>query len=324
MVAGMSTKLFGRTVLAAGCLGAGIIAITAQVAPSPTAPASTLPAPPTPPAREIQPADAVTQPFRPAVRVPRVLPVNPNPAGTLTNLLFDQEVKEIKAAPDQFDLDFTFAVTNVSAEPVVVSAVRTSCGCTTANLPPMPWTLAAGDHGSFGIKMDLRGKTGSITKSVMIATDKGNKTIYVRGILPDPSTMTEDQRQRNLALARADRQAVFKGECASCHAAPSAGKSGGELYTAACSICHDSTHRNEMVPDLNIAREVRDFEYWKRWIAHGKEGTLMPAFAQEAGGPLNDAQVVSLAHWLTRRYPNPQSFPGNQPELNPRRLPVNQ
>jgi magnesium chelatase family protein len=33
-------------------------------------------------------------------------------------------------------------------------------------------------------------------------------------------------------------------------------------------------------------------------ITAGKEGTLMPAFAQSQGGPLNDIQIVSLAAYL--------------------------
>lgn len=291
---------------------------------TPGASVSIFPAPPTPEPAEAKPAEAVTPAFRPAVRVPRALTVPASVTAALTNLVFDSEVKEHKAAPDEFELKFTFAVTNVSAEPVVISDVRTSCGCTTANLPELPWTLAPGKDGSFGINMDLRGKTGSITKSVFVTTDKGSKTIYVRGVLPSPASMTEDQRKQNLAIAKADRQVVFKGECASCHATPAQGKTGGQLFTAACAICHDSTHRNEMVPDLNVARQVRDFEYWRKWIAEGKEGTLMPAFAQKEGGPLSDAQIVSLAHWLTRQYPNPQTFPGNQPRLDPATGPVNQ
>jgi mono/diheme cytochrome c family protein len=81
---------------------------------------------------------------------------------------------------------------------------------------------------------------------------------------------------------------------------PAFGKTGSALYEAACQICHDTTHRNEMVPDLNIARTERDYEYWKTWIANGKDGSLMPAFAKEHGGPLTDAQIMSLAHYLSR------------------------
>ena len=131
----------------------------------------------------------------------------------MTNLVFDAEIKETKAKPLEFDLKFTFSVTNVSDEAVVIGSVRTSCGCTVADMPELPWALPPGEHGRFDINMDLRGKTGSVTKSVFIATDHGSKTVYVRGVLPDAATMTPDQRKQNQLLAKADRQAVFKGNC---------------------------------------------------------------------------------------------------------------
>ncbi len=309
MVPAMTLKL---ALIAAALLTVQVSARAAEEPGArPVAPgSSSLPQPPTPAAA---PAEAATPAFQPAVRVPRALPVAA--LSVLTNLVFDAEVKEAKLAQEQFETDFTFAVTNISAAPVAIQSVRTSCGCTVAQLPSLPWTLDPGASGSIGIHMDLRGKRGSITKSVFIVTDQGNKTIYVRGIIPDPPAMTDDQRARNMMIAKADRQAVFKGECASCHATPTFGKTGSQLYEAACGICHEGGHRNEMVPDLNIARQVRDYEYWRNWIANGKEGTLMPGFAATHGGPLTDAQIISLAHHLTRKFPSPQPISSPQPRV---------
>lgn len=318
MFRAMSFKLMLPTALAGLMLVTPGAGAAEEPIARPATPISTqLPSPPTPPPAEAA-GDATTQPFKPAIRVPRVLPVNSPTAAlnVLTNLVFDAEVKEAKFAQDQFEHDFTFAVTNISTGQIAIQSVRTSCGCTVAQLPNLPWTLEPGASGTFGIHMDLRGKRGSITKSVFIMTDQGNKTIYVRGILPDPPAMTDDQRARNMMIAKADRQAVFKGECASCHATPTFGKTGSQLFEAACGICHEGGHRNEMVPDLNIAKQVRDQEYWRNWIANGKEGTLMPGFSKQQGGPLTDAQILSLAHFLNRKFPNTENFPGNQPRLD--------
>lgn len=117
----------------------------------------------------------------------------------------------------------------------------------------------------------------------------------------------------NQMLAKADRQAVFKGACASCHVTPTRNKSGSALFEAACNICHGGAHRAEMVPDLNIAKPGRDYNYWMTWITHGKEGTLMPAFGKEQGGPLSDAQIISLAHWLSRTYPSAEDIQKTTP-----------
>lgn len=311
MVCAMTSKSLWPAV-AAGLLVVQLHAGAAEEAAAlPTAPVTSQPpAPPTPAAA---PTEGVTPPFRPAVRVPSALPVAA--LSVLTNLVFDAEVKEHKFEQEKFEHDFTFALTNISAGKIAIQSVRTSCGCTVAQLPALPWTIEPGASGSFGIHMDLRGKRGSITKSVFITTDQGNKTVYVRGIIPDPPAMTDDQRARNMMIAKADRQAVFKGDCASCHATPTFGKTGSQLYEAACGICHEGGHRNEMVPDLSIAKQLRDQEYWRNWIANGKEGTLMPGFAKNHGGPLTDAQILSLAHFLTRKFPNPQTIPATQPRL---------
>ncbi len=82
-------------------------------------------------------------------------------------------------------------------------------------------------------------------------------------------------RAKNQGLAKADRQAVFKGECAKCHAEPTKGKIGRELYAVACGICHEAEHRASMVPDLKALNKPTSRDYWLQWIAHGKADTLM-------------------------------------------------
>ena len=90
------------------------------------------------------------------------------------------------------------------------------------------------------------------------------------------------------------------------------------MFEVACNISHGTAHRADMVPDLHPAKPGRDYNYWKHWIAEGKDGTLMPAFSQEKGGPLTDAQIVSLAHWLTRNYPTAEQANSGVPA---RRIP---
>jgi len=201
---------------------------------------------------------------------------------------------------------YAFNLTNVTMEPVTVMSVRTSCGCTTAQLPPMPWVIQAGSNGVLNINMNLAGKGGTVIKSVTFSTDKGTKNLLVRTtILPMQSAagMTADARTQNQMLALADRQGVFKGDCASCHAEPAKGKLGADLYTAVCGICHEAEHRASMVPDLKIAKQERNAEYWRNWITNGKQGTLMPAFAVSGGGILTEEQIASLVNHLLQAMP---------------------
>lgn len=220
-------------------------------------------------------------------------------------LAWDEVNKEYHAKPDELTAPFTFAVTNVSSEEVTINWVRPSCGCTVAKLPPTPWKIAPGEGGQIDLNVDLRGKFGTLSKYVSVDTSKGQKMLGIKVHIPTGGQMAGgmDARTKNMRLAMADRQVVFRGECASCHSAPAVGKMGGQLYSAACAICHDAPHRATMVPDLHALAVSPTKEYWKHWITHGKPGSLMPAFSHEQGGPLTPEQIDSLAEYLDQEFP---------------------
>jgi cytochrome c5 len=221
-------------------------------------------------------------------------------------LVFDQILKDYTPKMGETNAHFTFSLTNVSSSEVVINNVRTSCGCTVANMPSKPWHLPAGTNGEFGVVVDLRGKSGTLVKTVFVDSSIGTntamttKSLTVRVMLPNvaPTANGMDNRQRNMMMALADRQAVFRNDCASCHAMPAMGKTGKGLYDAACGICHDAPNRATMVADLRTLPPHPDREYWLKWITLGRPGSLMPSFAQAEGGPLNDDQIDSLVDFL--------------------------
>ncbi len=210
-------------------------------------------------------------------------------------------METVEATNEQAFAHFTFAFTNLTAGNVTVLNVHPSCGCTTAELPPVPWLLPAGAGGEIKLKVDLANKSGTLFKQVTVSTDKGTKNLMLRiNILPPPpmAEMTEAQRAAGLAAAKADRQAIFKGDCVTCHVKKIEGKYGQQLYEAVCTICHESAHRASMVPDLHNLQVPTNEEFWRTWITAGKAGSLMPAFATSQGGPLSDLQIASLAAYL--------------------------
>jgi mono/diheme cytochrome c family protein len=81
------------------------------------------------------------------------------------------------------------------------------------------------------------------------------------------------------------------------------GKLGKDLYDKACGICHDAEHRATMVPNLHALNHDTNLDFWKTWASQGKLGSLMPAFAAAEGGPLDDAQIKSLAQYLASTIP---------------------
>jgi mono/diheme cytochrome c family protein len=245
-----------------------------------------------------QPATNTTIMSTPPIYVPDTSHSNdPLPDGILA---WDELSKATDAAADQPVAQFIFSFTNVTSGNVIILSVHPSCGCTTAELPPLPWTIAPGTNGQIRLSVNIQGKSGTLYKTVNVSTDKGSKTLVLRiNILPPViPKMTEAERARGVAAAKIDRQAVFRGDCATCHSKNIEGKYGKPLFDSVCAICHEAAQRATMVPDLHNLKTPTNDEFWRTWIAHGKPGSLMPAFATSDGGPLTDIQIASLAAYL--------------------------
>ena len=229
---------------------------------------------------------------------------DPLPDGVI---VWDGLIKSADATNEQEFVNFTSCFTNVATNALTILSVHPSCGCTTAELPLVPWLIPPGGNGTMKLSVNLQGKAGTLFKSVNISTDKGSKALMLRiNILPPPppKPLSEAERAKGVAAAKIDRQAVFKGDCASCHLKKSEGKYGQQLFEIVCAICHEANPRATMVPDLGNLPPPTNEEFWRVWITAGKAGSLMPAFASSQGGPLNDLQIASLAAYLNAVHPS--------------------
>jgi len=224
-------------------------------------------------------------------------------------LAWDAVVKTYEAKPGETEAKVFFSATNNSKSDVVVERVQTSCGCSIAEIPSQPWILKPHEDGKINVTVNLTGKFGALAKTITVYFSSGDpKLLSIKLVLPENSGM---QRLRNQQSALLDRQKVFNdSECAHCHADPTRGKTGKELFTAACGICHDSDHRATMVPDLHALNHPTDKIYWKQWITAGKPGSLMPGFGAELGGPLDSKQIDSLVDYLWDTIPHDVRSPG--------------
>jgi len=225
-----------------------------------------------------------------------------------TNLVFDATTKEFVAKVGDRYAEFDFSLTNTGPTEIIINSVRASCGCTTPKLPTLPWKLNPKESGSFHVTTDLAGKFGTFQKSIFMDTTEGPKLVYVKIVMPVTgnavaSMANVDSRTRNMQIAHADPQAVFRGDCANCHSKPTLGKKGEELFTAACAICHESDQRAVLVTDLHALKQTPTKAYWEAWIRNGKVGSMMPAFALEKHGPLSNEQIDSLVDYLMTEFP---------------------
>jgi len=225
---------------------------------------------------------------------------------------WDGLMKETNVAANNASALFVFNFTNITADKVAILSVHAGCACTTVQLPPLPWIIPSGSNAQVGFKVNLAGRTGSLIKTATVTTDKGFKALMFKiNILPPVQpTQSDADRVRALEMAKADRQMIFRGDCATCHAKPGEAKYGQPLYDAVCGICHDSKRRASMVPDLRTIKSATNADFWKTWIANGKAGTLMPAFSTANGGSLSDTQIASLVIYLVTAYPS--QLPANK------------
>jgi cytochrome c553 len=231
------------------------------------------------------------------------LATKPLPDGFIA---WDELTKTTDVTNGQDFARFTFTLTNVTTGNVSILDVHPSCGCTTVQLPSVPWTIPAGSNGVIKAEVSLPGKSGLLFKSVRVTTDHGWKILTLRINIEEPVAvkMTDAQIAAGITAAKVDRQAVFKGDCASCHIKNIDGKYGQELFAAICAVCHEAQPRATMVPDLHNLQVPTNEEFWRTWITSGKAGTLMPAFATSQGGPLTDMQIASLAAYLNAVNPS--------------------
>jgi hypothetical protein len=223
-----------------------------------------------------------------------------------TNVIWDAESKTTNVLAGLEYAEFAFNFTNHSPVAMTVVNVHTSCGCTTAQLPALPWMIPSQTNGQIGVRVNLAGKSGTLVKTITVGTDQGVKTLLVKIIIEPPAIpdMPLTNRLQNMKLSQIDRQAVFKGDCASCHVNSTDGKYGKELFDSVCGVCHEAAHRASMVPDLHTLTVPTDERFWRTWISYGRPGSLMPAFAKTENGPLTDMQIVSLAAYLNMAIPS--------------------
>ena len=134
---------------------------------------------------------------------------DPLPDGVIA---FDATTKAVDAVEGTDFAHFTFNFTNISADIVTVLNVHPSCGCTTAELPPVPWQLTPGTNGQIQLKVNLAGKMGTLFKTVNFMTDKGKRDLMLRiNLTPPPVvTLSEEQQMAGILAAKSDRMAISR------------------------------------------------------------------------------------------------------------------
>lgn len=206
---------------------------------------------------------------------------------TKSGLFLSERSHAFGGISDTQTVSHIFHLRNDGSDSLKILDVHSSCGCTPTMVDKK--ILGPGDSANLKVTFNPQGKSkGKVDKTVWITTNAGKDSVTISAEI----TMLHKGEMMTVTN-------IFEGDCRKCHVDKGVGKFGRELYNASCLMCH-SPSPNSHAPHLGRmkAEQAADTTYY-RFIAHGKHGTNMPAYAQSRGGPLTEKQIQSLVTLLT-------------------------
>jgi hypothetical protein len=105
-----------------------------------------------------------------------------------TNAKFDKIEHDFGKVTEGPQATTEFTVKNIGKEPLTISNVQASCGCTVPSWTKEP--IAPGATGNIKAIYNTQGRPGPFTKSLTVTTNKGNKVVTIKGLVekaPDTS-----------------------------------------------------------------------------------------------------------------------------------------
>jgi len=114
------------------------------------------------------------------------------PASTNPNapkLIFKEETYSFGEVPEGPQVTHEFKFSNTGKEPLILSNVKASCGCTTPSWPKEP--ILPGKDAIILVTYNTQGRPGPFTKSITITSnaDTPSKVIFIKGevVKEDPT-----------------------------------------------------------------------------------------------------------------------------------------
>ncbi|RZN83235.1 MAG: DUF1573 domain-containing protein [Winogradskyella sp.] len=115
-------------------------------------------------------------------------------AGNLPMIKFDKETHDFGTIENGTPVETVFKYTNIGNSMLVVSNVKSTCGCTV----PSNYTkqVAPGESGEFAVKFNGKGNGNKVTKAITMTTNtaKGNEQVKITAFVEkDPNAKTPAQ-----------------------------------------------------------------------------------------------------------------------------------
>jgi hypothetical protein len=104
-------------------------------------------------------------------------PANPNAA----DFKFEKEVHDFGTVKEGVQAEYVFKFTNTGKEPLVITNVQASCGCTTPKWTKEP--VKPGESGQVTAIYNSKGRPGTFNKAITITSNAktAQKVLFIKG-----------------------------------------------------------------------------------------------------------------------------------------------
>jgi mono/diheme cytochrome c family protein len=126
-------------------------------------------------------------------------------------------------------------------------------------------------------------------------TNTGDQKLVIYKLQANPVTkltLTMDIKYQ-VHLNQYKATEIFSEKCRDCHVDQGKGKTGWDLFKQDCFMCHNAGKNTSL---SGMSKKTK--AYLLRVIKQGVDNTIMPGWATEAGGPLDDAEIKSLVDMI--------------------------
>ncbi len=106
---------------------------------------------------------------------------------------FATEEHNFNTIPEGAPVSYDFEFKNIGKEPIVLSTVQASCGCTTPNWSKEP--ILPGKTSKITATYNTQGRPGAFTKTITVNSNVGTKVLKISGTVekaPDASVPSND------------------------------------------------------------------------------------------------------------------------------------
>ncbi len=111
---------------------------------------------------------------------------------------FETDQHDFGTIPEGPEAKFDFEFTNTGKEPLILTDVHASCGCTTPVWPKEP--IQPGAKSKITAVYNTKGRGGNFTKSITIKSNakSGDKIIMIKGMVEKAPTNSSPEKAPNI------------------------------------------------------------------------------------------------------------------------------